>query len=126
MRMALAILLALHGVAHLPGLVGAWRLAELDGAPYHTTLLAGRLDVGDGGMRILGALWLLGAMLFWLAAGGAVVQRAWWMPLAVATALLSLALAVLELPYARIGVAVNVAILLALLVAPRMGWPQAA
>jgi hypothetical protein len=125
MRIALAVLMVLHGVAHLPGLVGSWRLAALEGIPPHTTVLAGRVDVGDAGMRALGAVWLLCTVLFWVAATGAVAHRAWWMPLALGTTLLSLALSVLELPYARIGVAVNLAILAVLTLGPRLDWLDA-
>lgn len=58
MRIALAVRMALHGVAHAPGFVGSWRLAALEGMPYHTTLLGGAIDVGDAGMRVVGLAWL--------------------------------------------------------------------
>ena len=122
LRIALALLMALHGVAHLPGVVGSWRLAPLAGIPPHTTVLAGRLDVGEGGMRLLGAGWLLAALAFWVAAGGALTHRPWWMPAGVAAVALSVLLSVLELPYARVGVYVNVVIVLLLLAGSRTGW----
>jgi hypothetical protein len=121
LRIALAVLMVLHGIAHLPGVVGSWRLAPLAAIPVHTTVLAGRLDVGEGGMRALGVGWLLVAVGVWVVAGGAIVQSPWWVPAAAGAAVVSLALSVLELPYARIGVAVNLLILLALLLAPRGG-----
>jgi hypothetical protein len=121
LRVGFAILLLAHGIAHLPGLLGAWRLATFPELPYHTTLLAGRLDVGDGGMRVMGALWLVVALAFVAAATGAFLGRGWWTSLAVAAALASLALCALEWPAARIGAVVNGVILGGLLVGQRAG-----
>lgn len=122
MRIALAVLMLLHGVAHLPGFVGSWRLAALEGMPYKTTLLAGRVDVGDVGIRVVGVVWLLAALGFILTAIGAFTDRSWWMAALMGVALASLGLSVLEWPLARIGVAVNLAILAALLAGQRLGW----
>jgi hypothetical protein len=125
LRIGLVVLMALHGVAHLPGVVGSWRLAPLESIPFHTTVLAGRWDVGEGGMQALGVGWLLAAALFWVAAGGALAARGWWMPAAFVAVLLSLVLSVLELPFARVGIWVNALILAALLVGARAGWLSA-
>ena len=122
MRIALAILMALHGVAHLPGFVGSWRLAVLEGVPYHTTLFGGALDVGDAGMRAVGVAWLLAALGFVAASAGAALDRAWWPPLALVVTLASLALCVAELPATRIGLPVNVALLVVLLLDRRFAW----
>ena len=119
MRMALAVLMLLHGVAHLPGFVSEWRLAALEGLPYRTTILAGRLDLGDIGIRVVGLLWLVAALGFLAAGTGALANRSWWTAAAAAAALGSLALSLLELPQARIGLAVNLAILASLALAQR-------
>jgi hypothetical protein len=121
-RVGLAVLLLGHGIAHLPGLLGSWRLATFPELPYHTTLLAGRLDVGDGGLRVMGALWLAAAVAFAAASVGAFFTRSWWPSLAAATALASLALCALEWPAARVGVVVNVVVLGTLLLGARAGW----
>jgi uncharacterized membrane protein YccF (DUF307 family) len=122
MRIALAVLMMLHAVAHLPGFLVPWKLADMPEMPYGTTLLAGRLDVGDAGIRMIGIAWLLAALTFVVAAAGAAGNRGWWMPVAVAAAVFSLAMSVLGLPAARIGIGVNVVILAALALAPRLGW----
>lgn len=121
-RIGLAVLMVLHGIAHLPGFANSWRLATFPEVPYHTTLLGGRLEVGDTGMRVAGALWLLAALAFMVAGAGAVMQRGGWMTFAMAVAAASLVLCLLEWPAARIGVWVNVAILLALVLAQRLHW----
>ncbi|HYD53662.1 MAG TPA: hypothetical protein VEA99_13590 [Gemmatimonadaceae bacterium] len=118
MRFVAAFFLLAHGVAHLVGFAGSWRLSA--DIPYHTTLLAGRVDVGDGGMKVMGVLWVLAALLFAAVAAGLTLRADWWQPLLVATALASLVLSILELPSARIGVAIDVAILVGLAVAARL------
>jgi hypothetical protein len=120
-RIVLAVLMALHGLAHLVGFVGSWRLARLEGMPYKTTVLAGRLDLGDAGIRAVGVLWLLLAIGFLIAAIGAIGSRPWWMPAAFMAAGVSLALCLLQWPDSRIGVPVNLVILIALLVGRRYG-----
>jgi hypothetical protein len=78
-------------------------------------------QVGDAGVRLLGALWLAAAVAFWTAAGGALAGRPWWAGLATGTALASIAPCVLGGPTAWIGVPVNLANPIALALAPRFG-----
>src|SRR5947209_3804808 len=103
MRIALAVFMALHGVAHTPGFLASWRLAVLQGVPYHTTLFGGRLHVGDAGMRVVGAIWLILAVAFVAIAVAALFDRSWWILAAASVALASLAVCAAEIPAARIG-----------------------
>ena len=120
LRFAVAALLAGHGLAHLPGFVSAWRLATLPDLPYDTRVLAGHLDVGDGGARLLGALWLATGLAFAAAAMGVLRSQPWWEGAALAAACASLALCALEWPATRLGVPVNLAILGLLFLGPRL------
>jgi hypothetical protein len=124
-KYALGVFFVLHGIAHLVGFVVPWRLATLPDAPYHTTLLDGRLDVGAAGMRAIGILWLFGAILFAAAGAGVMMQPSWWRSLALAAAVFSLAMSVLGWPEARIGVVINMVILGVLLAGARLGWSSA-
>jgi hypothetical protein len=113
-RYAVALVLAAHGIAHLPGFAVAWRLMSSPELPYSTLLLMGRLDVGDAGMRVVGILWLALALTF-IALG----VTLWMRPslpamTALAVTAMSLALSLLQWPAARIGVAVNVLLLVVL------------
>jgi hypothetical protein len=71
-KLFLFALLVVHGIAHLVGFVVPWRLLVSADMPYKTTILAGRLDVGANGIRLVGVLWLLvgamtiGAGMAWL------------------------------------------------------------
>ncbi len=109
MNIAAAILLLLHGFAHLVGFVGAWRLSPT--VPYKTTVLNGRFDLGDGGIRVFGILWLLTALTFAVAAIGAFTRASWWGTLTLAVALFSSVLCVLAWPETRIGLLVNVVLI---------------
>jgi hypothetical protein len=109
MRGLFAVFLLLHGAAHLVGFAGSWRLSSE--IPYHTTLLGGRLDAGDAGIRLLGVLWLLTALAFAAAAGAVLFESTLWRGLTLAVAGASLMLSALHWPEARVGVALNVAII---------------
>jgi len=55
-----AIYLIVHGLIHLIGFVTNFQIAEIEEITYSTTVLAGRLEIGDVGTRVLGIAWLLG------------------------------------------------------------------
>jgi hypothetical protein len=110
-KMMVAAVLVGHGLIHLLGVTAYLKIAELTDLPYKTTLLAGRLDVGDGGTRVFGMLWILPAVGFVAAAAGLVMATGWWLPLLVATTCLSAALTALDTPKALVGLVVNLIIL---------------
>lgn len=120
MRVALAVLMTLHGFAHLVGFLIPWQLGPVRAA-YKTTLFGGNIDVGGGGIRAVGVFWLLGALGFWVAAAGAAAGRPWWVPLTIFVALYSLSLSLIDWPDARIGVFVNLALLGVVLVSRQYG-----
>ena len=122
MRYALAMLFFVHGFAHTVGFVVPWKIASLDEAPYKTTLLNDKLDVGDTGIRVVGLLWLLAALTFFIAGALVVGRNGLWQPLTLAVTLYSMVLCVLGLPESRIGVPVNVGILLFLILGNALGW----
>lgn len=115
LRIAFAVLLALHGFAHQVGFLASWQLREFRDAPLDTRLLAGRLDVGVAGTRVMGILWLVTGLAFMVAAVAVWRRVEWWPELALGLAAFSLALSVLGWPDARIGVAANLAILAAVI-----------
>ncbi len=118
----LTIVLAVHGVIHLLGFVVPWQLAHIEELPYKTTLLAGRLDIGDAGIRLLGILWLAATIGFVAAALGLAMGQPWWYALAVATVALSLIISVASWPEASPGTVISVLILALLLAGPRVAW----
>lgn len=121
MRFIIATFLTLHGLAHLVGFLVPWRLMATD-TPSRTTLLAGRVNVGTGGIRAVGLLWLVALLPFLAAAAGVVLETPWWPTLLWWGALISLVLSVAAWPDSRLGVVINLAILAWLVTAHNQGW----
>ncbi|HEY7493034.1 MAG TPA: ABC transporter permease [Candidatus Tectomicrobia bacterium] len=121
MRVVVGLVFLVHGFAHLVGFVVPWRLMKLQDAAYKTTLVGGRIDVGDVGIRIVGILWLVAGIAFAVAGIGSITLQAWWRHLALLAAAFSLVLSILGWPEARIGIVVNLAIVGFMLLAPRFG-----
>lgn len=119
-RIAFALFLVLHGIAHGVGFAGSWQLGEFRDTPLDTTLLGGRLDVGVAGIRAVGVLWLLTGLAFVACSVGVWRSLEWWPSVTTGVAVASLVMSVLGWPEARIGVAVNVAILVGLWITGRL------
>jgi hypothetical protein len=123
MRYILGGFLILHGVAHLVGFVVPWKLVQVEDSPYKTTLLSGRWDVGGNGIRVVGILWLLGALAFVAAGAGLLAGFAWWADTTIYATIGSLLLSVLGWPDSRIGAVINVLLLLFLRFGGNLGLP---
>ena len=120
LRILVALVLFLHGFSHMVGVAGAWRLS--DKLPYKTTVVGNRIDVGHAGIKLVGALWMLAAVAFTVAAIAVVGRAPWWPSYAAAVSLASLALCVVGWPEARIGLAINAVLIALLVLATRTGW----
>ncbi|SRR6266542_179938 len=113
MYVVFALFLLLHGFAHLVGFAGPWGLAS--SVTPQSTLLAGRIPTGMAVMRIVGIFWLGGALVFTIAAVGVLRHTAWWPAFTFGAAVASLLLCILNLPQAKLGIPINIAIVLAIL-----------
>ena len=118
-----AILLILHGLIHLMGTVVYTKLGTVKGLSYKTTLLGGRWDLGEGGITVFGALWAVAAVGFVVAALALLTGWSWWKPVLIGVTLFSLVLTSLDWGVAFAGIVVNLGILAALWLGPRIaGW----
>lgn len=122
MRVALSILLLLHGIAHLPGFLMSWRLMKTETMPYGTTIVGGALDVGDGGIRFVGVVWLLVAGACVVAGVAGLRGMAGWSTLALGAVTFSFLLCILGWPAARIGLVVDAVLLAVLSLGVWHGW----
>lgn len=104
-------LIFFHGLIHILGFVTYWQLAQVQELPYKTTLLQGSLEVGEPGIRIFGALWLVVMQAILTADAGLIAGLSWWRPLMIVAALLSLALTVLDYDVAPAGIVFNLVLL---------------
>jgi len=110
-----ALLLGIHGLIHLLGATVYLKLGDVQGLAYETTLLGGRVDLGAGGIRVFGALWILPAIGFVAAALGLLEGWSWWGVALLAATIVSTVLTVLDWNVAFMGAIVNVAIVGAVL-----------
>jgi hypothetical protein len=115
-----AIVFGLHGLIHLMGTAVYMELTEIQGFSYKTTLLGGRWDLGDNGIRIFGALWVVPAVGFIVVAVALLAGWEWWQPVLVAVTLFSLVLTVLDWSIAYAGIVINTVILAAVWLGPRI------
>jgi hypothetical protein len=120
MRTVLGVLIALHGLVHLIGFLVPWRLLVLPEIPYATTAVWGALELGAVGARLLGVGWLLGALVFLLAALGVVSSAPWAVPMTAVAACFSALLCLAGAPAALAGLVLDLLILLAIVGIP--GW----
>lgn len=124
MRLAIALLLILHGVAHGVGFVEAWGLrSELPGLDH---LLGGRIPLDAGGMRVIAVFWLLAGLAVAGSGLAAALDKPYWLPLALGTGSASLILCLLTLPEAWVGAALNAGLMVLLTLGLRQGWAWAA
>ncbi|HEX6573932.1 MAG TPA: hypothetical protein VF042_03085 [Gemmatimonadaceae bacterium] len=120
MNIALAIILGLHGFAHLVGFAAPWGLAG-EGVPQ-LAIFGGRIAVGETIMRGLGMLWLTAAVLFIVSAIALLKHAEWWEPFTVGVALFSLIMCVMFAPQASVGIAINVLLLAFIAVNRSASW----
>jgi len=116
MRLLLGIALLVHGVAHVVGFVVPWRIVKSPEVPYRTTLLS--MDIGAGGVRAVGAVWLMMAILFITLAASVLKHQEWPLSGALALVGVSTVFCVLGLPESRPGLLANAVIGLLLV----LGW----
>jgi hypothetical protein len=116
----IALVLAVHGLVHLLGTTVYMRLGNVQGLPYKTTVLGGRWDLRERGTRVFGALWILPAVGFVLAAIALFLDWPSWQWLLLSVTALSLILTVLDWASAYAGAVVNMAILLSAFLGPRL------
>jgi hypothetical protein len=115
---AFAILLVLHGLIHLMGTTVYMKLGQIQGLPYKTTLLGGRWDLGERGIRVFGALWMLPAVGFVLAGAALFVNHPAWGSFAIVSCVVSLVLTLLDVRAAFAGAILDVLILAAIWMGP--------
>jgi hypothetical protein len=111
MTIALAAILGLHGLVHAVGFIRSWRLG-VDVRRVSPTLAG--IEPDGPLIRALGLLWLLPVAGFALAAIGLALDLP-IEPVLIASTLVSLALCITWWRDAKLGVFVDVAILLALM-----------
>ena len=122
LRILVGIFFIVHGLIHLFGFLPPWNLGKSLNLPHSTTVLDGRMNLGEVGARLVGLLWLAALVGYLIAAFGLFQLAPWWQPLTLWTTLLSLGLCILGWPDAKFGVLINLILLAWLFYGPRLGW----
>lgn len=122
MQIAVGIYMFVHGFAHIVGFLVSWKLVDDMDSPYKTTIMGGKLDLGDTGIRILGIIWLLLGLAFFLMTYAVIVETLWWKTATFYVTYFSLFMSILNLPETKYGLMANILLLLFLWIAPSLGW----
>ena len=122
MHIIIGLFFIAHGVAHLVGFLSYWRIVNFEEMPYSTKQLMGRIDAGETGIRVIGVLWLVGALAFIASGLGLIFLQPWWQTLTLYTVIYSLALSIFSLPFSRYGLIINIIILGYLFFGDRLRW----
>lgn len=115
---AFAVFFALHGIVHAVGFTVLWKLGGPRGGQYSTSLFNRSLDVGDLGVKLVGLIWLATTLAFLAVAVLLWRRHAWALRLTIALLVVSLGLCIAGLPGSIMGLAIDVALLAILAVAP--------
>jgi hypothetical protein len=121
-RYVFAALLLVHGFAHLVGFVVPWKLGKLEEMPYKTTLLGGRWDVGDAGIRGMGVLWLLVGLTLFVLGGTLALTGLLVEEQLMAFCFASSILCILGWPDSRLGLVANGVIVALYFLSRAQGW----
>lgn len=122
LRRILAVVLVVHGIAHLVGTTDAVTAVNENAS---VSYVLGQWDIGGTGLLVgLATLWAVVAVGFAAAGVTTWVDAPFW-PRALATiSAVSLVLCLVALPQAAIGVVINIVLLatVAMVPARRAGW----
>ena len=122
MTSILAIVLIVHGLAHLVGFAVPWGLVDREGVMHQTALLGGLFEVSQRALRALGIVWLLLAAALVTVGIAFALRRSWAPSAATLMVAASLVMCVIAWPITRIGLGINVALIAALLIGRAQGW----
>lgn len=122
MKILFALFLALHGVAHLVGFAAPWGLVDSAQTPHKTTVLAGAVDLGETGIRVIGVFWLLLAIAFLVGAWAVATTQPWAVRWLWVITVASLIASTVSWPEARIGVVIDLALIVLLAASTRVAW----
>jgi hypothetical protein len=89
--------------------------------PYKTTILAGLVDLGDAGIRVVGMLWLITGLAFVVGAWAVYSDLPWWQLVVTFAFGASLVLCAVGLPDSRLGFLVNGVVVVLAVMAIRWG-----
>ena len=94
------------------GFIVYWKISDFEEMTYKTTILNGKVDLKDAGIRIVGVVWFLLAVAFVINGIVLIMGLSFWEILTIYISIISLLFCILCWPDSKIGVAVNILILI--------------
>ena len=113
-RWLFGVVLILHGLAHTPGVLNAWKISDFEDVSFQPNVWL--TDASDTMVALLGAIWLLAAILFVSAGMALIVKKRGWLRIAGLATMVSLVPCLLWREDAVIGLVLNAALIVTFLV----------
>ena len=104
------------------GALAYTRAASVEGLPFKTLFLDGRLNFGVDGAFAYGLVFAIVGVIFVVAAVAILAGWPWWVPPPVVASAASLLLTGVDWSFGFRGAIIDAIILAALVIAPRRGW----
>lgn len=112
-KFAFGMLLVLHGFAHSPAILEAWKLKTYEDISYRPNYLLEYAS--DTVVYGLGFVWLIAAGAFIVAGLGVIRRTFWWPHIATFATIVSFAMTILWKEDAIVGLALNAGLLVVLI-----------
>lgn len=109
MRITGGAFLGLHAIAHAPGILASRQVTTVEDASFQPDVLV--TDASVTAVAVPGAAWLVSTIAYLLAAVGLITNRRWWPAATLVAGVISLAMTLLWMKDAIVGLVINVALI---------------
>ena len=116
MRLAFAIFLFIHGLAHGVGALTVSGIVKDENAPSDTTFLLTGFDSGHWIFKLMAVIWLLPLIGFVFAGIGVIQEAEWALPVIIVSTVLSTILSLIWVKAAPFGLVANLVVIAVLLI----------
>ena len=106
------IILLIHAIAHLPGFIMAFKLAEIKELPFSTKIFFKKIEIGEIGIKIYGLVWLVLSIIFFVSVLFILFDKPVYKDTVLVASLLSLIISIGGLPETKYGVIINLLIII--------------
>jgi hypothetical protein len=116
MRLAFAIFLFIHGLAHGVGALTVSGIVKDENAPSDPTFLLTGFDSGHWIFKLMAVIWLLPLIGFVFAGIGVIQEAEWALPVIIVSTVLSTILSLIWVKAAPFGLVANLVVIAVLLI----------
>ena len=124
MKIAVALFLFIHGFAHIVGFVVYWRIMKVKDVEYKTTIFPGSMNVGDGGIKFIGFVYLISALAFGFMGYDLLTNGVYFWEYIWTVTMVSTVLCITGWPDTKLGILTNVILIVFLAANEYFTWLQ--